>query len=478
MLNKVKSILHQECNLNTTNKIVVGISGGPDSICLLDILTRLPYFIIAFHLDHGLRLESKDDAKFVKEFTSLKGVDLISKRVDVRSFATRRKLSIEEAARIVRYQHLFATAKEVNAQAVAVGHNADDQVETVLMHLIRGAGLDGLVGLRHKLLPNPWSDTIPLIRPLLSTWRSEIDDYLRGRGLASIYDKSNADTTFFRNRIRHELVPYLDSYIPGLKHRIWNMSSSLKYDLDFINAMVDKAWLESIVDIKNDYVVLDQHRIAELEPSIKGHLFRRLINHIQQHETDINYQIINRISDFIERPTNSSQDEIGMGLWIRLEGDNYILYRVNANLPLSNYPQVSQDYPILLKIPGTLDLSEIWTISAVVHVLDHDSFKNIRNNKDIYTAWLGFDNKPEQIEIRKRLIGDRFVPLGMVGKTISLKNYMINKKIPRRARKNWPIICLNNEIIWIPGYQISDKFQVTSKTKTVLEIKVIKRNKF
>ena len=212
MLDHIQSTLERDCQILPDKQILVGVSGGADSLCLLDILIRLGYPVLVAHFNHLLRPEASDDARAVEGIADMLKVPLVLGEGSANDYAQEHNLSIEESARNLRYRFLFKRAEIHDAKAVAVAHNADDQVETVLMHLLRGAGLDGLTGMPYRALPNPWSETIPLVRPLLGIWRTEIETYCTERELNPVIDRSNIDTTFFRNRLRHELIPELDTY--------------------------------------------------------------------------------------------------------------------------------------------------------------------------------------------------------------------------------------------------------------------------
>jgi tRNA(Ile)-lysidine synthase len=183
MLENLKQILQDECQLNLSLPIVVGVSGGPDSLCVLDVLDRNGYSAIVTHFNHKLRSSSDEEAEIIRHFAEERGLQFILGEEDVSERVEREGESIEEAARNARYQFLFTCARSVGAQGVVVGHSADDQVETVLMHLLRGAGMSGLGGMTTRALPNAWSEHIPLVRPLLGVWRNQILDYCRERGL-------------------------------------------------------------------------------------------------------------------------------------------------------------------------------------------------------------------------------------------------------------------------------------------------------
>ncbi len=174
LLDRIAMIMPSECQMEAGQLCLVGVSGGPDSICLLHTLHRLHYPIVAIHVNHALRQEADEEAQVVQAFVNRLAIEFIACRVDVRANAEQQSLAIEESARRLRYQCLFDEAEKTGAKAVLVAHNADDQVETLLLHLLRGSGLTGLRGMEYRTLPNPWSERIPLVRPLISTWRDEI----------------------------------------------------------------------------------------------------------------------------------------------------------------------------------------------------------------------------------------------------------------------------------------------------------------
>jgi len=239
--------LRHEIGLDPLKTVMLGFSGGPDSLCLLHVLIENGYTVIAAHLDHSIRASSAAEAVHVQEVCGKLDVQCVSKRVDVVAFSKENHLTLEESARLLRYKFLFEEAERLGCQAVLVGHNADDQVETVLMHLLRGSGLSGLAGMRPVLLPNPWSSTIPITRPLIHLSRSEIEDFLEQRGLTAIVDESNTDQQYFRNRIRHELVPYLTTYNPRIRERIQNMASVISTEDDFMRFSLNEVWTKVVL---------------------------------------------------------------------------------------------------------------------------------------------------------------------------------------------------------------------------------------
>ena len=221
----LETVFRDQCGLDPNRPVLAGVSGGPDSLCLLDILHTAGYRVIVAHFNHQLRPEADQEADSVSARARSLGLPFASACADVRAYAGAHRLSLEEAARMLRYQFLFASARKYEAQAVAVGHTADDQVETVLMHFLRGAGLAGLKGMEYRTLLPVFDQQIPLVRPLLSLWRADTEAYCREHALQPHYDVSNTDQAFFRNRLRHALLPELEKYNPRVKESVCRKSS-------------------------------------------------------------------------------------------------------------------------------------------------------------------------------------------------------------------------------------------------------------
>ncbi|HEY2979690.1 MAG TPA: tRNA lysidine(34) synthetase TilS, partial [Anaerolineales bacterium] len=217
MLEKIESILQSACHLERGRLIVVGVSGGPDSLCLLHLLHQAGYPLLVAHFNHQIRPEAGDEAGAVEQFAARLGLRCVVGSADVSAHAQKNGLSIEEAARALRYGFLFEQARQAGAQAVAVGHTADDQVETVLMHFLRGAGLNGLQGMGYRTILRTFDSAIPIVRPLLGIWREEVLAYCTTYGLQPHFDRSNASPEYLRNRLRHTLIPVLESYNPKFR---------------------------------------------------------------------------------------------------------------------------------------------------------------------------------------------------------------------------------------------------------------------
>jgi tRNA(Ile)-lysidine synthase len=386
--------------------------------------------------------------------------------------ADERGIPIEEAARIERYRFLFDQAEKFNCQAVAVGHNADDQVETVLMHLLRGAGVDGVKGMRFRLLPNPWSERIPLVRPLLATWRSEIEAYCRKRDLDTITDPTNQDTSYFRNRLRHEFIPQLESFVPGVQKRIWRTSDLIRADLEILEDIAIKKWSKVVAHLDPDAVFFDLPEFNSQPLGLKRRLVRMAIGYLKHSVSDIEFNIIQSVLGFAEEPTQTRQMDIGLGLRVLYEKDFLIFTGWDIKLTTENWPQI--EFEMHLEIPGILEFQNGWYLK----VEEVENFRDVKraalDNSDPFQAWMQCERDITHIVVRGREPGDVFKPLGMDGRKMKLSDFMINVKIPQRTRANWPLICVEDEIAWVPGYRLAHPFRLAEALTEDRKYKVIK----
>jgi tRNA(Ile)-lysidine synthase len=333
MLDKIVNILQNECKIRTHDLLVVGVSGGPDSVCLLHILHQIGYSIFAVHVNHGLRPEAGDEAQEVEKFSARLGVKFFSHQVDVLKFASENAVSIEEAARALRYRSLFEQAKLLNANAVLVGHNADDQVETILMHLLRGSGLVGLRGIEFRTLPNPWSESIPLLRPLLSTFRVDIQNYVDTNKLKPVTDQSNLEITYFRNRVRRELIPILESYNPKIREILLRMGQNLKDDYSILQQIVCKAWESTLIEQGDGFVSFHTANFLDFPVSIQRYLLRMAIARHLPGLRDVGFDCIERGLALLAGGKPSSQTDLIAGIRLIKDGKQFWVITRTANLP-------------------------------------------------------------------------------------------------------------------------------------------------
>lgn len=470
MLEELQQHLIDACGLDKEEKILVGVSGGPDSLCLLDALDVLGYHPVAAHLNHQLRPEAGQEALAIEHFCQERGLPYISGSLDVPALAREQRQSIEEAAREARYQFLFEQAARNNAQAVAVGHTADDQVETVLMHLLRGAGLAGLSGMPVRALPNAWSSAIPLVRPLLSFWRRQIEAYCESRGLKPSIDLSNLDQTYYRNRLRHELIPHLEGYNPAVREILWRMAKSLRGDLEIISQMETEAWEKCVRAVGAGYIALKRKDFLQLNLGLQRRLIRRAVACLRPGLRDIDFWSVERGLRYVRDPGASLVD-FTAGLHLRVEGDLIWLAKWGAALPAGNWPVLPEER-LDLTIPAEIRLPGGWALT-IREVTDPPAARAAAHaNQDPFQAWVRLDDLPGPISLRTRRPGDRFEPLGMEGRSVKLADFFVNRKVPRRARDSWPLLCAGEEILWIPGLQLAHPFRVEESTRRIAHLRL------
>jgi tRNA(Ile)-lysidine synthase len=478
-LDDVRVNLVQACRLPAGARIVVGVSGGPDSLCLLDVLVRLGFSVWAAHYNHQLRPEADRDAGVVRAAASTLNVPFLSGSASVAEWAAEHRLSIEEAARGLRYRFLFDCARRQGAQAVAVGHTADDQVETVLMHLLRGAGLAGLKGMVARTIMPEWDPSIALVRPLLATWREDTLAYCQERGLPYVIDASNQDTTFYRNRLRHELIPILQTYNPQIKPVMWRMARLLAGDEQIVQNAVQQAWDTCLERLRPTFVAL---RLADLRAqpvAVQRLLLRKAISQLRPALRNVDSEAVERGVDFIRTPARSGRSDLLQGLWLVYEpqaaGDGLLLVGEESLLAAAgsdedHWPQLEGD-SVLFEPPTRIAVGAGWDLEARWVDLAPEVDVN-PSAAGRWEAYLNSDACSLPLTIRRQQSGDRFQPLGMEGHSQKLSDFWINEKLPRRARANWPLICCDNQIAWIPGFRPAHPFRIQSGAARALYLRL------
>jgi tRNA(Ile)-lysidine synthase len=398
------------------------------------------------------------------------GVPFVSARRDVQAYAAQNSRSIEEAARELRYRFLFEQAEKLGLQAVAVGHTADDQVETVLMHLLRGAGLSGLRGMSYRSLPNPWSQTIPLARPLLGIWREEIMEYLSRHSLQPALDASNQDRRYYRNRLRHELIPHLESLNPGARQRIWRMALLLRDEEDIVKEQVDAAWEQCCLDAGEAAVAFDAGRLSGQPKGVQRRLVRRAIAQLRPGLRDIDHLAVERTLEFLAMPTRSGQMDLAARLRLEMTGERLWIANWQADLPGADRPQLATGEVLELTVPGTVLLSDGWSLRAEILPADETCRAQAQSNANPYQAWLDLERLAQPLKVRARRPGERFRPLGMAGHSLKLSDFMVNVGLPKQARPGWPLVVAGGEIAWVAGYRIAETVCVERSTQHILRL--------
>ncbi len=395
----------QQHQLISGGKLVVAVSGGPDSVCLVHILARLQkelkVSLHVAHLNHQLRgAESEADAQYVSDLSRQLGIPATIEGREVKGYQKQQHLSLEEAAREVRYSFLAEVAKAIGTNLVAVGHTRDDHIETILMHLIRGTGTRGLKGLQPSTEWKSKTASITIIRPLLEVSREETEDYCQSHGLKPRTDASNISLSPLRNRIRHQLLPLLESYNPGIAQALLRTAQIAGDDIAFLDKEAARLW-DEVAQEQGKTIVLDKKRFDRLPPALKRYLLRAAVERRLGSAKDIEMRHIEEMMSALDKAAGKRLSLPG-GLTFSLEYDRYLL--TSDPTALSPLPILGGEFE--LKIPGKTLLPG-WHIEAAV--INREGM----TEKDDFTAYLDLDKVGDKLVVRPRKRGDRFQPLGL-----------------------------------------------------------------
>jgi len=490
----------QRHQLISGEKLVVAVSGGPDSVCLVHILAKLQrelrIGLHVAHLNHQLRgIESEADAKYVSDLSLQLGIPATIERRDVKDYQAKHHLSPEEAAREVRYSFLAEVAKSIGAERVAVGHTIDDHIETILMHLIRGTGTRGLKGLQPFSEWKSKTGSIIIIRPLLETSHQETEDYCQSHKLKPRIDASNISLSPLRNRIRHQLLPLLKGYNPGIAQALLRTARIASNDIDFLDKEVAQLW-DEVAQEQPNAIALDKKRFGSLPPTLKRYLLRAAAERLLGSAKDIEMRHIEEMMPALDKAAGKRLNLPG-GLIFSIEYDRYLL--TLDRTALSPLPRLEGEAQ--LKIPGETKLPG-WHIETTVikgkpeganapsetttplplvkgkgtkrvprKIEDFSGcLKGMGLIKDNFTAYLDLDKTGNKLVVRSQRAGDRFQPLGL-DQPKKVNEFMIDAKIPRTWRQRIPIVCSPEHIIWVVGWRIDERVKVSEDTKQVLCLK-------
>jgi tRNA(Ile)-lysidine synthase len=459
---KVLAYIRENHLVRAGETLVAAVSGGPDSVCLLHILhslrQELDITLHVAHLDHQLRgAESDADAAYVKALAKRLKIPAAFESADVQAYRKLHRLTLEEAAREVRYRFLAAIVQKTGAAAVAVAHHSNDNAETILMHLIRGTGIKGLRGLAPVTTLKVDDEELTVIRPLLSLTREEIVSYCTEHDIEPQTDSSNFSNEPFRNKVRRKLLPELQKYNPRITEALLRTARSAASDLDFIESTARLASPEVAVFEKSS-VVISKKTFLALHPAIQRQILRNAIASLLGNLKDIESSHIEDVIEALGKPAGKT---IGLPFGLNFYID-YNKYTLALNLPAAcPLPPLEKEFP--LAIPG-ITISSGWEITAS-YVSSHDSVME----KSGFTACFDGAAVGKKLMVRPCLPGDRFQPLGMALDK-KLNRFMMDERIPQAWRKRVPIVCSRADIIWVAGWRISEPSRITPATKEVLKL--------
>ena len=449
MKKKVLDFITKNELLNNNDSVVLGVSGGADSICMLkllyDLKEDLGISLYVVHVNHSIRgAEADEDEEFVVNVCKDMEIPCRVRRVDVESIANSQGLSVEEAGRMVRYDEMEKYAIEVGASRIAVAHNSNDNAETVLMNLARGTGIKGLGGIQAKRSLGYGDESkdkqLEIIRPILCLNRDEIEQYLSDEGLSFRNDSTNDSVDYTRNKIRHEVMPVLSGINDNALNNITNASAELSDIADYLEYHVNKAYDEYV-----DGDVLSG-KAYKLDSIILSGVVRKMIENKAGQLKDITRTHVNDVMALLDKTVGKRVD-LPYGLVAERE---YVGISLTKG-PVNRASDSSRNQKDKVKM-----------------VVESDSFDKDSIAELKYTKWLDYDKIDEAV-VRTRKKGDYIVVDGE-GHTKKLKKYFIDEKIPRRERDDVLLVADGSHVLWVVGHRISEAAKITPETKRILRL--------
>ncbi len=462
-----KTILNAAVKHGLTGKTLsIAVSGGPDSMAVAHVLIKNQKIIGSdieiLHFNHQIRGEaSKSDSVFVQTYFRSLGIPTFVSERNVVELSKTRRISLEDAARSARYEFFASHIHEKdNGSTLILGHNFEDQVETILMHVIRGSGLNGLQGMAEISHQTIGALSLNIFRPMLSLKRSSILEYCHDNNVPWRSDRTNSSTDYTRNSIRLELLPFLKKYNSAIFRSIDKLGRSAKRDYDYIQEKVDEIW-PSTISLIDEEISIKMNSFNKLHESLKWRILQKAAQTAIGNQRDLSYKHVEDMLDIAKGATGRSLN-LPEGVVVRKDYEEIKISRSPINPPNTT----NTNNTTLIKIPGPT-FTENWKISAYSgsepDFLDTSSTKN-----RILTTSLDINLSEESLWVRHRNPGDIFQPSGM-NNSKKLQDFMVDAKIPRRDRDSIPLIVSNKGIAAVVGWRTAE-WAKPSKHATSLKI--------
>ena len=461
--NKMLEIIRENNLIQPKEKVIVALSGGPDSVCLLHLLhelkAELDIKLYAFHLNHQIRgLDAHRDAWYCLSLCDEYEIPFFVDSTDVPRYAQTMKMTMEEAAREVRYKKLFHLKTVLNADKIAVAHNLDDQVETVLMRMMRGTGLYGLKGMEYQLSNG-------IIRPLLSFQKKEIIDELQQKGIQWQVDTTNQEENYTRNKIRLSMIPLMEECYPATKENIFRMSASIREDSQYIEQNAMSFFEENHSLINSNTVKLELDDFFDVDLTIQKRSVRYAINAVLHSLKGIETVHLDNVIQLAKRHGDAQ---------INLP-KNLTVYKKQSELYFST-EELKKDILSFFYELGQNETIDIAEISSEIETKVLFKDKDFVLSTGTYKKAFDLDKISGKLFVRSREAGDRIKPMGLEG-TKKIKNIFIDAKVPLSERNRIPIICDEaGNILWVVGHCISEEFKIDETTRKVILITVRHEN--
>lgn len=457
IFDKVIETIDRHNMISNGDRIIVALSGGPDSVCLVHILNRLKESrnleIYAAHLNHQIRgIEAQKDALYVSELCNSMDIPVFIKSVDVPAYCEANGLSLEEGARKIRYDMLYEVKRRIGADKIAIGHNMNDQAETVMMRIMRGTGLQGLRGIEY-IRENG------IIRPILDIERKDIEEYCRENDLNPKIDKTNLESIYTRNKIRLELIPYMKEQFNGnVVESIVRLSNSMKIDGDYIDLESTKAYNEICVK-DNNSIEINIEKLSVYHDAIKNRIIRLAIKDVLGDTNFIDQKHIEEVLKFIETSKNGKVINLPRGVFV---------YRKIDSILITMEEIKNEDIEFNYNVPkdGFIKIKEIGLLIDA-NVISIEKYRSLKKDESVKV--IDFDKVKGGITVRNRQPGDK---IKLKGGTKKIKDLFIDLKIPREERNRVPILADEEGVILAGEYRISENYRIDENTKNVLKLSI------
>lgn len=459
MYNLVKENILEKNLIVEGDNILLGLSGGPDSVFLFHNLRKfkeiLNFNLYASHINHMYRGEDAiHDEEFVRELCNKYNIKLFVKRKHAGEYAKELKVTEEEAGRILRYSFFKENLSRVGEGKIAVAHNLNDQAETVLQRIIRGSGIDGLSAMTFK--------NENIVRPMLNVTKSQVLEYLHANNYEYCIDKTNLHDIYGRNKIRLNLIPYLEKdFNPNIQNSLFRMSEAMERDKKIIDKYVDLKFKEVLLEKQNQKVILSLSTLKELDRGESGRIIRRAVEEIKGNTVNLEMKHVDYALEFIKNGTTGKKINLAEGFTIEISYDNFII-NMNRNKNVEN----NKEFQYNIELNSPLYIPEV-NKTMILKKIDVTEF----NNQDKDSVSLDFDLIKGMLVVRNRKSGDSIIPCGMTGSK-KIKDIFIDLKIPKDERDNKLIIADDVNILWLEGFRIHNSYKVSNSTKNILNIKL------
>ena len=441
--------------LEQNDRVLAGVSGGPDSIALLHLLNerkeQYGIQLFAVHVNHQLRAEAETETLYVEEFCRQRDIPLRVFSVDVKQFAEQNGMSLEQAGHEVRFDCFRQCAEEWNITKLALGHHGDDRAESVLLHLVQGCGLDGLTAMPPK---DGW-----IIRPLAQMKKQQLIEYCHRESLQYFIDSTNLEPDCLRNQIRLEILPQLKQYNPQIGDALLRLQEICSADDDYLEQCTAELWKQHGTKLENEVQfpaeVFRQQHLA-LQRRVLRYLYRQLTGS----ETDLTFRQMEQMQHIALQQNGSQQ--------VHLTGD-VVFFRQYDRLGITWRRADSAPWEYTWTLGETLEIAECGCVFQSCDVDLSDAEKNSHELREggVLTITADAAKLPESLQIRCRKPGDSLtMPYGHK----KLKDFFIEKKIPAQQRDAIPILLSGEEILWIPGYYAAECVRITGETRTVCRL--------